>query len=287
MNLGGKSRGRLVALAVATGACSSTAEDDMAGVPVTAGFGGDEGDESEGNDHAFGDSGRGEDDGGGTTGAGDPGPDPAGGDEAGAAENEPGCPDPLPEGWIFCEDFEALGHPTDVFYEYADADGAFTIVDGTAASGKHSMQATYQAGLEGAGLLLVSFGDSPIDHGVRPAYAPGERFDEIYWRVKVRMEPDWPSLGPGRLTRAMAFAAEDWSEAFVAHVRSNGDGTTLEAVPQTCIAEADVECAGYDDQAGLESIGGLYGTTEIFAKEAAGDWHCVEVHMKVNTLGQA
>jgi hypothetical protein len=271
-------------------ACSSTAEDDLQEAGLGAGF--DDGDGDDGRGDPNGDDGAGEDDAGGTGGGWpSPGADTdgtdAGDDPAGTSDLAPPCPDPLPPGWIFCEDFETLADPSEAFFEYADAGGAFMIVDGVGASGTRSMQAKYQYGAESAGLLLVSFGDSPIDHGLRPSFSPQERFDEIYWRVRVRMQPDWPDQGPGRLTRAMAFAGQDWSEAFVAHIRSAGSDTMLEAVPQTCITDASVKCAGYDDQVGLESLGGLLGQSEVFSQAAAGRWHCVEVHMRVNTLGES
>jgi hypothetical protein len=286
-----------VSVSVGAVACSSAAEDASEGLALSSG--------DPLADDGAGDSAAPEDDrddeGGGSSGFDDGGapPDPAGGDDGGttgAGGSAAGCPDPLPEGWIFCEDFEAIPDPSKTFFENADADGAFTIVDGVGASGHRSMEAVYAEGREDAGLVLVSFGESPIDEGVRPAHAPEQRFDEIWWRFRVRTQLDWPGFGPGRLTRAMAFASPDWSEAYVAHVRSAAGepeapellAPTLEAVPETCItADAQVACAGYDDMSGLESLGGLLGASPIFDAEGAGQWHCVEVHMAVNTIGQA
>lgn len=279
-------------------ACSSAAEDAGEGLALSSG---DPAAADDGADSGEPENDRGDE--GGETGGLDDGDggaphDPGASDEGGttgASGSAAPCPDPLPEGWVFCEDFEALADPSKTFFEYADADGAFTIVDGMGASGERSMEATYTEGREDAGLVLVSFGESPIDEGVRPAHASDRRFDEIWWRFRVRTEAGWPGAGPGRLTRAMAFASPDWSEAYVAHVRSAMGGEdvavlapTLEAVPETCIgANAEVTCAGYDDMAGLVSLGGLLGETPLFSSESAGEWHCVEVHMAVNTIGNA
>lgn len=276
----------LCVLAVA--GCSSAAQDDSLG--DGGALTGAAGDGAE-FDEPPGDDGRGDDDGassGGDSGAPpDPGQSDDGAGDDGAPEMKAGCPETLPEGWFFCEDFESVVDPIERFFEYADADGRFTLVEGMGASGIRSMASTYAEGQEGAGLLIVSFGESPLDHATRPAYAPSENFDEIYWRFRVRMEAGWPDVGPGRLSRAMSFAAEDWSEAFVAHVASAGDATTLEVTPQTCVAAGNVTCQGYDDAAGLESIGGLVGQTELFSEAASGQWHCVEVHMRLNTPGES
>lgn len=283
---------------VAAAACSSAAQDDADALALSSGTPEGEDDGDDGSAEPGQDRG---DEGGGTSGAeeddGAP-PDPGANDDGGTTGvggTAAPCPDPLPESWIFCEDFEDLSDPSETFFEYADADGAFTLVDGVGASGQRSMVASYTEGREDAGLVLVSIGESPIDQGVRPAHAVDGRFDEIWWRFRVRTQADWPGFGPGRLTRAMSFASPDWSEAFVAHVRSAASredadllGPTLEAVPETCIDEdAQVACAGYDDEGGLESLGGLVGQSPIFSAESAGEWHCVEVHMAINTIGQA
>ncbi len=281
------SLGLACALAIGSAGCSSAAEDEALDGGALTGAGGDgaEFDEPPGEDGGAADDGAGSDSG---TGA-PPDPGQTGGDggDDGAPEMKAGCPADLPDGWIFCEDFESVADPIERFFEYADADGRFRLVDGMGASGSRSMESTYAEGQEGAGLLIVSFGQSPLDHGIRPAYAPQDDFDEVYWRFRVRMELGWPDVGPGRLSRAMSFAAEDWSEAFVAHVASAGDATTLAVTPQTCVAAGDVTCQGYDDAAGLESIGGLVGATELFSSPASGQWHCVEVHMRLNTPGKA
>lgn len=285
--------GTLATLATCVGfasACSSAAEDEAQGAGFSGPVGADDDGGDESPDPSDDDRADGEGDTGGSDGQGAPPPpkgDDGGGGTTGSSAEEAPCPEPLPADWLFCEDFETLVDPSESFFEYADAEGAFALVDHMGASGERSMEVTYREGQDNAGLLLVSFGESPIDQGVRPAYVPEARFDEIWWRFRIRMEPGWPGFGPGRLTRATAFAAEDWSEAFVAHVHSTPDADTLEAVPHTCVtAESNIACSGYDDAAGFESLGGLHGQTPLFSAEAAGTWHCVEVHMRVNTLGQ-
>ncbi len=197
------------------------------------------------------------------------------------------CPQPLPGSWVFCEDFETIAAPHEVMLDYQDGDGAFVLVDGIGASGTHAMETEYRPGEEGAGWMVVSFGDSPIATDGRPSYAPDGSFQEVYWRLRVKTEPGWPDVGPGQLTRTSSFAGDDWSEAVVAHLRSPGEDVTMEAVPVTCVNGTSVECAGYDDQAGLESLGSMVGRTPLFSSELSGHWHCVEGHLVLNTPGLA
>jgi hypothetical protein len=219
--------------------------------------------------------------GGSETGAGEP---PPPGDDDGTFAR---CPEALPGGWLFCEDFETIADPGEVVLDYQDGAGAFVLVDGIGASGSRSMEVSYRSGVEGAGWMVLSFGASPIAADGRPTYAPDASFHEVYWRLRVKTEPGWPNVGPGQLTRTISFASEDWSEAVVAHLRSAGEDVHMEAVPVTCVNGLDVACAGYDDQASLESLGAMVGPTPIFSEALSGQWHCVEGRLVLNTPGQA
>ena len=185
---------------------------------------------------------------------------------------------------MFCEDFEAIDDPAAVFFDYSDAGGTFTLEHEGGASGLGAMKATYSVGVEAAGFLSVSFGESPIDEGTRPGYAPGMQFDEIYWRFRVKMEPGWPDVGPHKLTRATAFAGPDWGQAMVASLASHGDDVTLAGAGATCVFGGEVACEGYED-ASLEPFLTLPGTTPLFSSDLSGQWHCVEAHVKLNEVG--
>jgi hypothetical protein len=277
-----------IVLAVIAMGCSSAADESAA-----AGIG-DDGHHSTGDPQG---SAGAEDDGGsegGTEGAS--GQEPDAGTETGGGEPPPTsdddgtfprCPETLPDGWVFCEDFETITDPRDVVLDYQDGGGAFVLVDGTGASGTHSMEVGYRPGLAGSGWMVVSFGGSPISIDGRPSYASDTDFDEVYWRLRVKTEPGWPNLGPGQLTRTVSFASDDWSEAVVAHLRSAGADVHLEAVPVTCVTGTDVVCAGYDDETSLESLGAMVGPTPIFSESMSGQWHCVEGHLVLNTPGAA
>ena len=189
------------------------------------------------------------------------------------------CPDPLPADWIFCEDFEGAD-PAARFFEWDDNDGDLRVVDSEAASGTHAVEIVWQAGEVGAGGFKVRFGRNPIGSDVRD----GEDFDDVYWRMRVKHEVGWEG-NPDKLTRAISFAGADWSEAMIGHLWSMGD--VLGGDPASCVAGGSVECVGYNDFDHLHWLGQMPGTTPIFATADAGQWRCVEGHVRLNTPGDA
>ncbi|HET6583311.1 MAG TPA: hypothetical protein VFG69_07685 [Nannocystaceae bacterium] len=275
---------RIPILALALAACSTTA-----GVPLSESathdddgastYDDEDGDDGQGDD-------RGEETGGGP--GDDSGVPPDVGDGTdGAVDPEPGihpeCPRPLPPEWVFCADFEDAADPSETFFEYEDADGAFVPVEGGAASGLRSMEATYHEGVESAGWLSVAFGRNPIVFGAAPQYADGTDFAEIYWRLRVKMEAGWPDVGPHHLSRVSAFAAEDWLQAMTARLRSDGDGVLLVADPSSCVNGDQVACSAYEDVDVEKSLGALAGAFPLFSAAESGEWHCIEAHVRLNT----
>ena len=124
-------------LLVAAGACSDTTSEDNAGASldadgVSAGEAGSTG--GDGSQDGFtgaggGSSVGGDDDASETSdGSGSTGGEPGGEQPAPEAGPFEVCPDTFPEGWIFCEDFEAFGDPSKVFFDYVDADGNLSLI---------------------------------------------------------------------------------------------------------------------------------------------------------------
>ncbi|MBK6921404.1 MAG: hypothetical protein IPH07_28660 [Deltaproteobacteria bacterium] len=284
MNRIGSSHLVLVALALGLAACSSPAFD-LVGPPTAAGSS-ESGVESSSEDDTSGaptggdDPGAetgGDDDGsGGTTGASKPPYEP--GEFA-------GCPDPLPDGWVLCEDFERIDNLATTFFEYQDGEGAFVLSEGGAASGTHAMTATYREGLEGAGYLSAAFGRNPIVYGELPQASTDTDFQSIYWRLRVKMHEGWPDVGPGHLTSATAFASDAWDQAMIARLRSDADNVVLWAEPISCVVGDSVACNGFEDTDGQRALGGLVGATPLFSSKQSGKWHCVEAHVALNTPG--
>jgi hypothetical protein len=197
------------------------------------------------------------------------------------------CPDQLPADWIFCEDFESIADPADRFFEYNDAGGRFALVDDEGASGSHSMRVDYDPSTESGGWISVAFGRNPIVYGGSPHYAVDDDFDEIWWSLRLKMEPGWPDTGPHKVTRATAFAAGNWGQAMIAHLWSAGSDVTLLGDPASCVTGSTVDCTTYNDFDNLQWLGQMNGTTPLFSEALSGVWHCIEGHVALNTPGQA
>lgn len=195
------------------------------------------------------------------------------------------CPSPLPGDWIFCEDFESIGDTTAVFFEHEDNDGDFVVEQGEAASGTHAMHVGWQSGEVGAGYVNVGFGENPMIGSGKPHYRPTEKFDEIYWRVRVKHQSGWPDVGPAKLTRATMMTAGNWSQGMIAHLWSAGSDVVLLGDPASCVTGSSVNCTTYNDFANLDWLGQMPGTTPIFSSAESGKWMCVEGHVKLNTPG--
>jgi hypothetical protein len=277
---------RAASLLLLAAACSSPAVEGIATLDPPAGSSDGSSDRGTSEDES-GDGGASDGEPG-STGAADEG---TGSDEGESGAPTPGdhpsCPEPLPDAWVFCEDFETTDDPTASFFEYQDADGAFVLDEGEAASGVRAMKATYAEGVEGAGWLSVAFGHNPIVYGNSPQVAQDRDFQSIYWRMRIKMEAGWPDLGPGELTSATVFASEQWQQALVARLRSDSKDVVLLAEPITCIEDDLIACTGFDDADRQQELGGLVGATPLFSKESSGVWHCVEAHVALNTPGLA
>jgi len=196
-----------------------------------------------------------------------------------------GCPANLPRSWLFCEDFEEVVELRDVFFEYQDGDGSFVLDDQESASGLRSMRATYAEGVEGAGWLSVSVGENPSTRDLRPEYRETEQFDDLHFRFRVRMEPGWPDVGPGHLSRVLSVANDSYGQAVVATLASDDDDTTLLGEGISCVG-AGSWCSGLGDD-GARTVGLLQGTTPLFSADLAGRWHCIEGHVRLNSPGES
>ncbi len=269
-----------------SGAAADADEGEFTG---TSGLSGSDGDSSPGADsHDGASASDSEDDPESETGAADSSTGGSSGEFDPAPEGSfPECPESWPDGWIFCEDFEALHDPAEVFFDYADGEGHFVPTFDGGASGLGAMRARYREGVEGAGFFSVSFGQNPINASNRPGYEPDDHFEEIYWRFRVKMQPGWPDRGPYNLTRVSAFAQSDWGQAMVASLASNRDDVVLLGSGSSCVEDNSVECAGVDDSAGLQSLGTLPGQTPLFSTGFSGQWHCIEAHVRLNTPAEA
>ncbi|MEO0814249.1 MAG: polysaccharide lyase, partial [Myxococcota bacterium] len=90
------------------------------------------------------------------------------------------------------------------------------------------------------------------------------------------------------LSRAFSFASSDsWAQAMIAHVWSEGAGQRYLAVdPASGTTESGaLMTTRYNDFDILRWLGLGQSSTEIFADERMGEWHCVEARVRLNDSG--
>ena len=126
--------------------------------------------------------------------------------------------------WIFCDDFEsdAVMAGDGRYFEYNDDDGEFVRQSGVGVEGSAAMRVLWQAGETGAGSLLLGFGRNPSNY-MNKGIKSGQDFKEIYYRMYLKNEANWEG-SPYKLSRASVIAREDWSQAMIAHVWTEGEG---------------------------------------------------------------
>jgi hypothetical protein len=195
-----------------------------------------------------------------------------------------GCSAPLPDDWIFCEDFESFSPA--VYFTFDDDASEQRVVTAESVSGTSSLEVVWQPGEIAAGSLSLSFGRTPVAGGA--GHRTSEDFGDIYWRVRMKNQASWPDVGPGRLFTVSALAFADLGQAMVANVWAP-DPTFLVVAADLagCVTGSTVACHGYNDIANLRDLGRLTGTTPVFSDASSGAWRCIEGHVALNTPGQA
>jgi hypothetical protein len=190
--------------------------------------------------------------------------------------------------WIWCDDFD-----TDKTTSYFDRSAQFKRAAGVGLNGSYGMQATWTQGLADAGSLKLAFGLTPSGSGIVPPAGVDTttNFRDVYYRVFLRSQPGWVSGGAGsntKFARATSFVGADWSQSMIAHLWSNdtnGTNNYLRSDPASCVSGGTVKCVGYNDFADITWLGGVNGTTPIFASSNVGNWNCIEAHVRLNDAG--
>jgi hypothetical protein len=197
-----------------------------------------------------------------------------------------GCAD-APPAWIWCDDFDV--DRLSSYFEVHDAEGSFARVDGVGRDGSVGMRARFEAGQVSAGALHLAVGRTPQGY-IRPADAGTADYRELYWRVWLRYMPGWVGGGGWKVGRAFVFASPDsWAQAMIAHVWSGGsEHHQLFIDPARGTDEAGrLVTTTYNDFDKLSWLGAAGSATRVFAPDRIGDWLCIEVHVRLNTPGNA
>jgi hypothetical protein len=196
------------------------------------------------------------------------------------------CLDPDPA-WIWCDDFEVdrMGR----YFEHDRAGGAFVRAEGVGRDGSAGMRARFRRGQVSAGSLKLAFGRTP-DGYFAPVDDGSAKYQEIYWRVWVRTESEWVGGGADKLSRVTSLVSSGWAQAMIGHIWS-GRGRDQDYLVMDPASGTDsrgrIVTTRYNDFSNLSWLGARRGDTPLFAAEHAGQWHCVEARVRLNTPGSA
>lgn len=191
------------------------------------------------------------------------------------------------QGWsgdpnlIWYDDFSGS---EDLLTRYLDAGGGATVISYEALGGTgKSVRGRWQVGQVNAGGVRKCFGRCPADYR-GCAVRTSEDFRDVYWRMYVKHELGWIG-NPAKLSRAIAFAGADWSEAMIAHVWG-GYTLNLGISPARGVdANSQVVTTCYNDFPNLTWFGWRESDYQIFDTAESGRWVCVEAHVRLNTPG--
>ena len=184
---------------------------------------------------------------------------------------------------IWYDSFDGAGSLLD---RYLECSSSFVNVDDVALGGPgKSMRAHWEPGQVGAGGLKKCFGRCPADYrgtGVRRT----EDFRDIYWRHYIRHQPEWVG-NPAKVSRAIAFAGSNWSQAMIAHVWGGHNNSLCTDPARGVNAQSQVVTTCYNDFPNLNWLGYRHSEYQVFDTDESGRWLCVEAHVRLNTPGQS
>ena len=200
------------------------------------------------------------------------------------------CAD-APAGVIWCDDFEDNTPMADKYFEYGDDDGDFIPVAGVGRDSSTGMRVRFQKGEVSAGGMKKSLGKTPGSYIGKNAAESDKDFEEIYWRIDLRLQPGWTGGGGDKLTRATTMANSDWAQGFIAHLWSGGKEQSWDYLimdPASGIDQnGNLVSTKYNDFDNLRWLGAKKGNIALFSEDNAGRWFCIEAHVLLNTPGQS
>lgn len=198
------------------------------------------------------------------------------------------CSD-APPGTIWCDDFEDGIPMQQKYFEFSDNDGDFAVLPFVGRDSTHGIRIIWQPGEISAGGMKKSFGRTPSAYIGKYSAYPDSSFDEIYWRIDVKLTEGWIGGGPAKLSRALCIANENWATGMMAHLWSGGkDNLFLGMDPASGISKEGLLAATkYNDFDNLRWLGWKPGITDIYNSVNSGKWYCIEGHVKLNTPGQS
>lgn len=194
-----------------------------------------------------------------------------------------GCPETMPDAWILCEDFEDF----EGWGNFWTNDGLIAVEPGPATSGDTSLRIGHDPGTFGSGMADLRFGQGPNDQYTA---RPDENFREVWVRFFVRTQEGWPAnAGISEAVEVMSVVGGNRSIAVDATIYSPNQAQA-QAIAWSCVHDSELLCSnGNGDWSGndLRALEADLGTAPLYGDEAAGQWVCHEVHVRLDDPGQS
>lgn len=185
--------------------------------------------------------------------------------------------------WLWCDSFESDSSIDANYFDVNRASGRMAVSKDTAVDGSSSLRSTYVPGESDSGSIKLSIGATPVS----PKRYTDKKFDELYWRVYMKVSSNWTGQA-FKVTRGTVFAASDWRQAAIGHLWEDSDSSLGMGIdPVSGVSGSTVVTTKYNDFDHLTWLGKRNGPLQVYAPENRNKWMCVETRMKLNTPGQS
>ncbi len=209
------------------------------------------------------------------------------GSDTGVSVPITGCPESWPGDWIVCEDFEASLDVRDIFGRISGGEDRITVAEGAAVSGVHALALEHVPGVFASGSVDLRFGHGPA--GDPHVAQPEGVFRELWVRFYAATSSDWPDAGLAAMSELMVVSPDRRAIAVDAAIDSPSSAE-LRAIAWSCVtADGRLGCTGDGDYSNpnMRRLEDERGTTPLYGAAAAGQWHCHEMHVRLDDAGES
>lgn len=185
---------------------------------------------------------------------------------------------------IMSDNFSSGTISNSIYYSGYTTNNSLSVVNTNTFGGQaYALKAAYAAGSgeQDPGGIAVFFGRNPVTS----QFSSSTDFTTVY--VRMYVYDDTPGVNYCKLSRASIFAASNWEQAAVAHTWGVLDTNYITIDPASGVSGSTVVTTGWNDTSHFTWLGAKLGTIPLYGSSMAGQWHCVEYMMQLNTAGSS
>ena len=185
---------------------------------------------------------------------------------------------------IMSDNFSSGTISSSIYWSSYTTNNSLSIVSNNTMGGQaYALKAAYSAGAseQDPGGIAVCFGRNPA----HTTFSTTSDFSTVYIRMYVY--DDTPNVNYCKLSRASIFATSGWAQAACAHVWGVLDTSYILIDPVSGVSGSTLVTTGWNDTSHFTWLGSRTGTIALYGSSMAGQWHCVEYMMKLNTAGSS